>query len=123
MLAFKQKIIIDNILYAFHEENEDHLLGTLEALTEELHGIHAKEKEKSKVVYLENPESAKIPMTTMKRSEWFKFHEHLGNGKRLPPTLSDVFGPYYERYLVNVQAEHPQKQKIWLLDNGFVHNL
>ncbi|KAL6218593.1 hypothetical protein ACLB2K_011803 [Fragaria x ananassa] len=72
-------------------ENEAHLLQTLKALTEEMHGFHAKDK---------------------------------GEGKNvLPGTLSVVPGPYYGRYLVDVQAEHPQKHKLWLVENSFVHNL
>ncbi|KAL6223175.1 hypothetical protein ACLB2K_006564 [Fragaria x ananassa] len=128
LLAFKQKIIIDNILYSFYEENEAHLLQTLKALTEEMYGFHAKGKsvlaEPSKVVYLENPESTRIPILALKESEWYSFHNLLGEGKYvLPGTLSIVPGPYYGRYLVDVQAEHPQKHKLWLIENGFVHNL
>ncbi|KAL6184219.1 hypothetical protein ACLB2K_045623 [Fragaria x ananassa] len=115
-LPFKQKIIIDNILYFFYEENEAHLLQTLKALTEELYGFHTKDKDapaenqagSSKVVYLENPESAKIPMLALKESEWYKFHNLLGEGKDvIPRTLSVVPGPYYGKYLVDIQAEHP----------------
>ncbi|KAL6189333.1 hypothetical protein ACLB2K_040722 [Fragaria x ananassa] len=128
LLAFKQKIIIDNILYSFYEENEAHLLQTLKALTEEMYGFHAKGKsvlaEPSKVVYLENPESTRIPILALKESEWYSFHNLLGERKDvLPGTLSIVPGPYYGRYLVDVQAEHPQKHKLWLIENGFVHNL
>ncbi|KAL6194743.1 hypothetical protein ACLB2K_035819 [Fragaria x ananassa] len=128
LLAFKQKIIIDNILYSFYEENETHLLHTLKALTEEMYGVHTKDKgvlaEPSKVVYLESPESAKIPMLALKESEWYNFHNLLGEGRDvLPGTLSIIPGPYYERYLVDVQAEHPQKHKLWLIENGFVRNL
>ncbi|KAL6212135.1 hypothetical protein ACLB2K_017356 [Fragaria x ananassa] len=111
-LPFKQKIIIDNILYSFYEENEAYLLQTLKALTEEMHGFHAKDKgilaETSKVVYLKNPESAKIPILALKESEWYSFYNLLGEEKNvLPGTLSAVPGPYYGRYLVDVQAEHP----------------
>ncbi|KAL6194152.1 hypothetical protein ACLB2K_035236 [Fragaria x ananassa] len=132
LLPFKQKIIIDNILYSFYEENEAHLLQTLKALTKELHGFHTKDKDvpaenqagSSKAVYLENPESAKIPMLALKESEWYKFHNLLGEGKDvLPRTLSVVPGPYYGKYMVDVQAEHPQKHKLWLVKNSFVHNL
>ncbi|KAL6227709.1 hypothetical protein ACLB2K_001666 [Fragaria x ananassa] len=128
LLAFKQKIIIDNILYSFYEENEAHLLQTLKALTEEMYGFHAKGKsilaEPSKVVYLENPESTRIPILALKESEWYSFHNLLGERKDvLPGTLSIVPGPYYGRYLVDVQADHPQKHKLWLIENGFVHNL
>ncbi|KAL6142327.1 hypothetical protein ACLB2K_060609 [Fragaria x ananassa] len=128
LLAFKQKIIIDNILYSFYEENEAHLLQTLKALTEEMYGFHAKGKsilaEPSKVVYLENPESTRIPILALKESEWYSFHNLLGERKDvLPETLSIVPGPYYGRYLVDVQADHPQKHKLWLIENGFVHNL
>ncbi|KAL6220401.1 hypothetical protein ACLB2K_008157 [Fragaria x ananassa] len=78
LLAFKQKIIIDNILHAFYEENEAHLLQTLKALTEELYGFHTKDKNEQaensagtfKVIYLENPESAKILILALKESEW-----------------------------------------------------
>ncbi|KAL6204420.1 hypothetical protein ACLB2K_021687 [Fragaria x ananassa] len=132
LFALKQKIIIDNILYAFYEENEAHLLLTLKALTEELYGFHTKDKSvqaenqagNSKTVYLENPESTKIPMLALKESEWHRFHNLLGEGKDvLPKTLSAVLGPYYGRYLIDVQVEHPQKHKLWLVENGFVHNL
>ncbi|KAL6200321.1 hypothetical protein ACLB2K_030103 [Fragaria x ananassa] len=65
LLAFKQKIIIDNIMHTFYEENKANLLQTLKALTEELYGFHKKDKivqaenptGDSKVLYLENPES------------------------------------------------------------------
>ncbi|KAL6204708.1 hypothetical protein ACLB2K_021975 [Fragaria x ananassa] len=127
LLPFKQKIIIDNILYSFYEDNEAHLLQTLKALTEEMYGFHTKDKgvlaESSKVEYLENPESAKIPILALKESKWYKFHNLLGEGKNiLPGTLSIAPGPYYGRYLVDVQAEHPQKHKA-IVENGFVHNL
>ena len=73
---------------------------------------------------LKNPESAKIPMLVLKESEWYNFHNLLGEGKNvLPRTLAVVPGPYYGRYLVDVKAEHPQKHKLWLVENGFVHNL
>ncbi|KAL6138579.1 hypothetical protein ACLB2K_063860 [Fragaria x ananassa] len=128
LLAFKQKIIIDNILYSFYEENEAHLLQTLMALTEEMYGVHTKDKgvleEPPKVVFLASPESDKIPMQALKESEWYNFHNLLGEGRDvLPETLSISPGPYYGRYLVDVQAEHPQKHKLWLIENGFVHNL
>ncbi|KAL6130306.1 hypothetical protein ACLB2K_068687 [Fragaria x ananassa] len=128
LLAFKQKIIIDNILYSYYEENEAHLLQTLMALTEEMYGVHTKDKgvleEPPKVVFLASPESAKIPMQALKESEWYNLHNLLGEGRDvLPETLSISPGPYYGRYLVDVQAEHPQKHKLWLIENGFVHNL
>ncbi|KAL6204213.1 hypothetical protein ACLB2K_021481 [Fragaria x ananassa] len=99
LLASKQKIIIDNILHAFYEENEAHLLQTLKALTEELYGFHIKDKNiqaesqagNSRAVYLENPKSAKIPMVALKEFEWYKFHNLLGEAKDvLPRTLSVV---------------------------------
>ncbi|KAL6144083.1 hypothetical protein ACLB2K_054778 [Fragaria x ananassa] len=97
LLAFKQKIIIDNIMHAFYEENEAHLLQTLKALTEELYGFHTNDKGvhaenqagNSKVVYLENPESAKIPMLALKESEWYNFHNLL-DLKGFPEIISEV---------------------------------
>ena len=43
ILAFKQKIIVDNILYTIYGGNEAHLLQSLKVLTEELYGFHAKD--------------------------------------------------------------------------------
>lgn len=126
ILAFKQRIIIDNILHAFYEDNEAHLLQILKGLTEELYGFHTKDKSvqaenptgNSKAFYLKNPESTKISMLALKESKWYCFHNLLGEGKDvLPRTLSAVPGPYYGKYLVDVQAEHPQKHKLWLVEN------
>ena len=70
-----------------------------------------------KAFYLENPESAKISMLALKDSKWYSFHNLLGEKKDvLPRTLSAVPDPYYGRFLVDVQAEHPQKHKLWLVE-------
>ncbi|MDD0148754.1 hypothetical protein PSY31_24030, partial [Shigella flexneri] len=59
-------------------------------------------------------------------SVWHEFHSLIGSHNsedRVPPTLFIIAGPYVGRYLVNVQSEHPQEHKLWLVENGFVHNL
>ena len=103
------------MILSFYDENEAQVIQALTALSEEFCELNKKDKGeqnevpagKSKAIYLENPESAKVPIKALKESEWYKFHNFLGEGnKNLPETLSLVPGSYYGRYLVNVQAEH-----------------
>ena len=59
----------------------------------------------------------------MKESERYKFHDTIRRSTTEWNTLFTISGPYVGRYLVNVQSEHPQQHKLWLVENGFVHNL
>ena len=70
-------------------------------------------------------ESAKVRVKAMNKLEWFEFHniiETVGE-EGLSGTLFLVPNPFCGRYVVNVQAEHPQNHKLWIIENGFVHNL
>ncbi|MDD0213319.1 hypothetical protein PSY81_23150, partial [Shigella flexneri] len=68
---------------------------------------------------------ARVPIIALKESDWFEFHNLIGSHNSenyIPPTLFIVARPSVGRYGVNVQSEHPQEHKLWLVENGFVHN-
>ncbi|XP_061988351.1 uncharacterized protein LOC133706818 [Rosa rugosa] len=134
-LAYHQKAILDNLLFAFQERSSGLMFQALFALAEELYeNARAQFEEiqiqqsavKEKIHFLEDPESARVPIITLKESDWIEFHNLIGGHNSeacIPPTLFIIAGPYVGRYLVNVQSEHPQEHKFWLVENGFVHNM
>ncbi|PRQ21805.1 putative nucleotidyltransferase, Ribonuclease H [Rosa chinensis] len=135
-LAYHQKAILDNLLFAFQERSSGLMFPALFALAEELYEnarpqfeeshIQQSAVRKEKILFLESPESARVPVMALNESDWHEFHSLIGRHNPedlVPPTLFIVSGPYVGRYLVNVQSEHPQEHKLWLVENGFVHNL
>ena len=147
VLAFYQKALLDNLMFAFQERDKSHMLKSLYALAEEMHQSQAIRKQQSaadpsysltmrqknspnnnsKIQYADGTENARVPFLALKETEWYKFHDLIGvhqlEDHTIPETLYAVPGPYTGRYVVNVQSNHPQEHKLWLVENGFVHNL
>ncbi|KAK9923007.1 hypothetical protein M0R45_031443 [Rubus argutus] len=124
-LTSDQKLLLDNLLYNYQEKNSRQMFSTLFALTEELHDGAKNAQKEQKLEMIISPESAKVPLKALIEIELFEFHNVLGTAgnEGLSDTLFPVPGPFFGRYVVNVQAEHHQNHKLWLVENGFVHNL
>jgi hypothetical protein len=124
-ITAEQKILLDNLLYNYQERNSRQMFSTLFALTEELHDGTKNVQKEPNLEMLRSPESARVPLKALTEPEWFEFHNVLGTAgsEGLPNTLFPVPGPFFGRYVVNVEADHHQNHKLWLIENGFVHNL
>ena len=120
-----QKLLLDNLLYSFQEKNTKQMFHALYALTEELYDGGKNVQKEQRIEMIISPESARVPIRALTEPEWFEFNNVLGaaGGDSLPGTLCPVPGPFYGRYVVNVEADHHQNHKLWLVENGFVHNL
>lgn len=60
----------------------------------------------------------------MNGENFWEFQEYIGTiSYNLTETLQVVTGPYYGRYLINVQAKQKQEHKAWLVENGFILDL
>ncbi|XP_061999187.1 putative B3 domain-containing protein At5g58280 [Rosa rugosa] len=78
-LAYHQKAILDNLLFAFQERNSGIMFPTLFALAEEVHENARPQHEEvphsavknEKIHYLEDPESARIPIKGLKETDCY----------------------------------------------------
>ena len=103
-----QKLLLDNLLYRFQEKNTKQIFHALYALTEELYDGGKNVKKEQRMEMIISPESARVPIRALTEPEWFEFNNVLGaaGGDSLPGTLCPVPGPFYERYVVNVEVDH-----------------